>query len=330
MADVSQDDVDLNGNVNPNVFAPPTAGNYNGREYVFKSKRWVYNSTDKAWERDYGYLIDDKIADLYDYIDNKLASSTIISQGIDEPVLSTGTVLAPSAARSVKSQSVIDVEDELGAITGRVTEIEDTYLEISSLTEPLELVDMSDTAPLVSLVSINDYYYNTVDKIIYKCLMWMGPSHTLTKMWVESQSTDSLNAIRGAKICNYNGVSYGWDGEDFVPIKMYAATAYKVYVAKISQTGTAAPTVTVLENTIGDIVWTRTDVGEYVATLSDAFTTNTVLMQRRLVFFSTNAHSVFLDMSVLSNSVLRLFSILSGGVSADDELDNTIIEIRVY
>lgn len=324
VADVSTDDVDADGNVNPNVFAPPIVGNYNGRPYTFKNKKWLYDSTDKSWQRDYGYSVEDKIADLYDYIDSKLASATIVSQDADEPVLSTGTVLAPSAAKSVKSQSVIDIEDELGAITGRVTEIEDAYLETKSLADVIELVAMQSTAPEFTYpapgyFTTGDHYYNTTSKRVSVATPMAG----VGLMWI------LIKDYRSA-IYNYNGLSYVFDGEDLVPIKMYAATAYKVYVAKISQTGTAAPTVTVLENTIGDIVWTRIGVGEYAATLSDAFTTNTVLMQQRIVFFSTNAHSVFLDMSVLSNSVLRLSSFLSGGVNADDELDVTIIEIRVY
>jgi len=46
---------------------------------------------------------------------------------------------------------------------------------------------------------------------------------------------------------------------------------YKKYIATISQTGTADPTVTVLENTIGDIVWTRMSAGVYQGALTSAF-----------------------------------------------------------
>lgn len=51
------------------------------------------------------------------------------------------------------------------------------------------------------------------------------------------------------------------------------ASNYKVYTALLTQTGTNAPTATVLENTLGGtVVWTREDVGSYVGTLNDAFT----------------------------------------------------------
>jgi hypothetical protein len=50
---------------------------------------------------------------------------------------------------------------------------------------------------------------------------------------------------------------------------------YKIYRALLTQTGTSVPTVTVLENSIGPIVWTYGGVGSYVATLVGAFTNAT-------------------------------------------------------
>jgi len=48
--------------------------------------------------------------------------------------------------------------------------------------------------------------------------------------------------------------------------------ATKVYRALLSQTGTAAPSATVLENSLGGtVVWTRTSFGAYLGTLSTAF-----------------------------------------------------------
>lgn len=47
----------------------------------------------------------------------------------------------------------------------------------------------------------------------------------------------------------------------------------KIYSAIISQSGSAvAPTVTVLENTIGEVAWSRYSTGRYRATLTGAFT----------------------------------------------------------
>lgn len=48
----------------------------------------------------------------------------------------------------------------------------------------------------------------------------------------------------------------------------------KRYVALLTQAGTAAPVATVLENTLGGtVVWTRSGLGTYVATLAGAFPT---------------------------------------------------------
>jgi len=51
----------------------------------------------------------------------------------------------------------------------------------------------------------------------------------------------------------------------------------KIYRATISQTGTNDPVVTVLENTIGPIVWTRNIAGNYHGTLTGAFPSSKVL-----------------------------------------------------
>lgn len=55
------------------------------------------------------------------------------------------------------------------------------------------------------------------------------------------------------------------DGLDIEP--------YFVYEALISQSGSSAPTVSILKNTIGAIVWTRTAAGNYTGTLTGAFST---------------------------------------------------------
>ena len=49
---------------------------------------------------------------------------------------------------------------------------------------------------------------------------------------------------------------------------------YKVYTALLTQTGTSDPVATVLENTLGDIVWSRVGVGHYSGVLLGAFTAN--------------------------------------------------------
>lgn len=47
---------------------------------------------------------------------------------------------------------------------------------------------------------------------------------------------------------------------------------YLIYRALLSQTDTDAPVATVLENTLGEIVWTRNALGKYLGNLANAFT----------------------------------------------------------
>jgi len=64
---------------------------------------------------------------------------------------------------------------------------------------------------------------------------------------------------------------------------------YNSYTALLTQSGTSAPVATVLENTIGNIVWTRYGVGNYKGTLTGAFVENkTVCPQFPALTFETN------------------------------------------
>jgi hypothetical protein len=49
---------------------------------------------------------------------------------------------------------------------------------------------------------------------------------------------------------------------------------YKVYRALMTQVGTSAPTASVLENTLGNIVWTYNGNGSYYGNLNGAFPEN--------------------------------------------------------
>ena len=102
---------------------------------------------------------------------------------------------------------------------------------------------------------------------------------------------------------------------------------YKKYVATISQAGTADPTAIILENTIGDIVWTRLGVGQYEGLLLGAFPdadrTYTIISQANSsqgVYYITwaNADSILVEWYDFAYT------------PADSTLLNNTIEIRVY
>ena len=98
---------------------------------------------------------------------------------------------------------------------------------------------------------------------------------------------------------------------------------YKSYVALITQSGTAAPTVTILENTIGDISWTRSSVGQYVGLLTDAFTLD------KVVCFNNNIIGNFIIKRSGIDSLV-IYTNSFAGTPTDSLLVNTSIEIRVY
>ena len=59
-----------------------------------------------------------------------------------------------------------------------------------------------------------------------------------------------------------------------VPVASLLSLPYKVYTALLTQSGGNAPVATVLQNTIGDIVWGYVGDGSFTATLAGAFAVN--------------------------------------------------------
>ena len=105
---------------------------------------------------------------------------------------------------------------------------------------------------------------------------------------------------------------------------------YKSYVALISQSGTAAPTVTILENTLGDIVWTRIGAGGYYGTLTGVFLANkTFIVSGSADINAGGGDFATLDIRRLDNDKLILYT-YDNFTIADSLLVNTSIEIRVY
>jgi hypothetical protein len=102
---------------------------------------------------------------------------------------------------------------------------------------------------------------------------------------------------------------------------------YERYIALITQTSTSAPTVIELENTIGPIAWTRKATGEYVGTLTGAFTANKTYatisqaLANSIVMISTTAN----DINIITTNLHS-----PTAAKHDSHLSNNTIEIRVY
>jgi len=102
---------------------------------------------------------------------------------------------------------------------------------------------------------------------------------------------------------------------------------YKVYVASLIQTGTAAPVATVLQNTTGGtFIWSRTSAGQYKATISGI-----TLPANKVVIFENATGDLNLGGKITSTTVIDIDQFSSGGGGyADGMLAGTSIEIRIY
>lgn len=101
---------------------------------------------------------------------------------------------------------------------------------------------------------------------------------------------------------------------------------HKVYTALITQTGTNDPVVRELENTLGDVTWTRDDEGNYLATSDSLFTTN-----KTWTAISNKDYSYYTEFGVSDSSTIYLNTKLrNDGTDTDGALTNTSIKIEVY
>lgn len=110
---------------------------------------------------------------------------------------------------------------------------------------------------------------------------------------------------------------------------------YKSYVALMSQTGTSAPTVKVLLNELSAaIVWTYGSAGNYVGTLTGAFTLDKTFLPPD-IFQQYNAadftNVIFSRLSANQILIVTTIGPNGAGVSSNGVIVNDYpIEIRVY
>ena len=115
---------------------------------------------------------------------------------------------------------------------------------------------------------------------------------------------------------------------------------YKEYVAILNQTGTSAPTVTVIKNELGgSLIWTRVAPGFYMGTLVAAFTTGKVVAIPNTSIaaggtgtrvclaqpFPISLDNIGLFTYVLKNSGTFTLAELSDGL-----MSNQLVMLRVY
>jgi len=108
----------------------------------------------------------------------------------------------------------------------------------------------------------------------------------------------------------------------------------RVYRALLSQSGNTAPTAIVLSNSVGAIVWTRTNAGIYAGTLNGAFPSGKVL----ILVGAGIADSPYLLHYYLARSsndtllfrTVNIDVVAGTMVLSDDMTTNLSVEIAVY
>jgi hypothetical protein len=106
-----------------------------------------------------------------------------------------------------------------------------------------------------------------------------------------------------------------------------ASRPYTVYAGLISRAGAVDPTVIVLENNLGSIVWTKHAVstGVSIGTLSGAFTSG-----KTFCVVGNGTGSILFNLYPLNTNTLYLVAQLRLDNTYQSTFSNVPIEIRVY
>lgn len=164
----------------------------------------------------------------------------------------------------------------------------------------------------------NQYYYTT------QTLTITDPAGSVTRGYI-------VYVIEG--LATIGGVVYGagslvyryQNGTTWTSTNMANPTpAYKVCTALLTQSGTNAPVVTVLENTIGALTIIRSGVGEYRIQSSGLFTLNKTT-------FDITPILGFIKQDQLSNiNEITFITRDTSNITSDGLLTAKKLEIRVY
>ena len=105
-----------------------------------------------------------------------------------------------------------------------------------------------------------------------------------------------------------------------------ALPSYSKYIATISQVGINNPTSYILENDLGDLVFTRAAIGRYEATLTNAFPT-----QGKVYLMISNSQvDTYLRIFWTSVNTIEIRTLDFTNTLTDGLLDYNTLEIRVY
>jgi hypothetical protein len=143
----------------------------------------------------------------------------------------------------------------------------------------------------------------------------------------DTQISGSLSAT------TISGTTLYGDGSNLTGIEL----PYKVYAALLTQTGTADPVVTIVENTLGTVTINRDSNGRYSVNSSSLFTSNKTIVYINTITSQAGPYGGYSSITAGSSSVFWIDTtkvIGSGGLipgtGTDNVLYNTSFEIKVY
>lgn len=101
-----------------------------------------------------------------------------------------------------------------------------------------------------------------------------------------------------------------------------------LYKAILAQAGTAAPSATVLENSIGNPIWSRVDTGDYQLQLASAFPSGKTFI--RVSFSNTGAGEVFQVTAKREDDNNVRLKTWTSAIAAVDVFTDLFFEIEIY
>jgi hypothetical protein len=112
-----------------------------------------------------------------------------------------------------------------------------------------------------------------------------------------------------------------------------AKVPFKVFSALVTQTGTSDPTVVELQNTLGEVIFTRFEEGTYNITSDGLFIENktTFTIEPLSIIYNMVGGVAYVNRDSTNEDMFTLYTTnLSSGLGIDDYLKGTFVEIRVY
>lgn len=200
------------------------------------------------------------------------------------------------------------------------------------LNTPINVNVLSLSADSGATITLPDI--SSMDRLPLRFIITVN-SASDTSVTVTPFDADTINGSTDDVIIEdtatgYLSVEWLGNGTDWVveSVPANVAPSYKVYTALLTQVSTNAPSVTVLENTIGaSVLWSYDGVGSYIATCTGNFT-----LSKTTINTGQNYGNVGKEITYCYPIDINTVAIETkdDGLSANEVLTDTFVEIRVY